>query len=135
MQGVQVLSLVREIRSHMFCGQKIKKLNGKQYCNTFKKIIQMSHIKKISEKIIFHILVDGEKLSSTFNFQRAISYLLPHDTDLLFCKQEQWLPGTAISPHSREALQISFIIHSTIATIPVWMSIAVPRDGEMGRDK
>lgn len=43
--------------------------------------------------------------------------------------------GTAISPQSREALQISYIIHDTIATIPVWMSIAVLRDGEMGRDK
>lgn len=52
----------------------------------------MIHIqKKISKKIIFPILIDGEKLGSTFNFQRAIFSLPPHDTDLLFCNQEQWL--------------------------------------------
>ena len=36
MQGVQVQSLVGELRSHMPCDQK-KKTKQKQYCNEFNK--------------------------------------------------------------------------------------------------
>ena len=37
MQGVQVQSLVRKLRSHMPGGQKTEKVKQKQYCNKFNK--------------------------------------------------------------------------------------------------
>ena len=37
MQGVQVWSLVRELRSHMPRSQKTENIKQKQYCNKFNK--------------------------------------------------------------------------------------------------
>ena len=46
--GVQIQSLVRELRSHMPHGQKGKKedIKQKQCCNKFNKDFKMVHIKK-----------------------------------------------------------------------------------------
>ena len=41
-QGVQVQSLVEELRSHMPCGQKNQSIKQKQYCNKFNKDLKNS---------------------------------------------------------------------------------------------
>ena len=54
MQGLQVQSLVRELKSHTPHGQKnqnIKK-KQKQYCNKLKKDLKIAHIKKKNLKKI-----------------------------------------------------------------------------------
>ena len=50
MQGVQIRSLVGELRSHMPPGQKNKNIKQKQYCSKFNKDFKKVHIKKIFKK-------------------------------------------------------------------------------------
>ena len=51
MQGVPVQFLVRELRSHIPCGQKTKNIEQKQYCNKFNKDFKngplKNHVKKV----------------------------------------------------------------------------------------
>ena len=56
MQGVQVWSLVKELRSHMPHGKKEpkkqkKNIKQKQYCNKLNKDFKTVHIKKNFSKI------------------------------------------------------------------------------------
>ena len=51
MQGVPVQFLVRELRSHIPCGQKTKNTEQKQYCNKFNTDFKngplKNHVKKV----------------------------------------------------------------------------------------
>ena len=47
MQGMQVWSLVGELRSHMPCSQKSQNIKQKQYCNKFNRLLKSPHQKKI----------------------------------------------------------------------------------------
>ena len=51
MQGVQVQSLIGELRSHMPCGQKNQNIKQKQYCNKFNKDLKKKK-RSISKKKI-----------------------------------------------------------------------------------
>ena len=51
MKGVWVQSLVREIRSHMPCGQRKENIKQKQYCKKFNKDFKNSLYKKKSLKL------------------------------------------------------------------------------------
>ena len=49
-QGIQVQSLVRELRSHMPCGQKIKTYNRSNVVTHSIKTLKMVHIKEEKQK-------------------------------------------------------------------------------------
>ena len=62
MQGVQIRSLVGELRSHMPRGQKNKNIKQKQYCSKFNKDFKKVHIKKIFKKKREGILEKQQKV-------------------------------------------------------------------------
>ena len=92
MQGMQVWSLVRELRSYIHHVPKTVNIKQKQYCNKFNKDLEVVHIKKILEKqatVVYCVVEELSKQKEVRN--KRMTYMIPFND-----AQEQAKPNSGV---------------------------------------
>ena len=99
MQGVQIQSLIRELRSYMPQGRKKQNMKQKQYCTKFSKGFEKSpHLKKIFKKERKKEVrrVGSQSGSEIQEKENKIKSKMLEPPFLLIVQGLTWMPGSLL---------------------------------------